>query len=61
MVMAEEEKTKMEQAAVEATEALKPIIAKYPEAAEAFGSWIKAWYPTAGYKRLGRLLVSQGG
>lgn len=59
--MTEEEKAKMEQAAGEAAEALKPIIAKYPDAAEAFGNWIKEWYPTAGYKRLGRLLVSQGG
>jgi len=56
----EEDKTKMDKAAEEAAEELKPIIAQYPDAAEAVGNWMKKWTPTAGLKRLGRLLSTQG-
>lgn len=51
---------KMDAAAEEARIELVKLIAQYPEAITAVGKWANTYYPTAGYKRLAKLLTVLG-
>ena len=51
---------KMDKAADQARAELVELVAKFPDAAEAFGEWAAKHKPTAGYKRIGQLIVALG-
>ncbi len=48
---------KMDASADEAAKELLPIIKKYPEAFKELSAWARKNAQSAGYKRLGRILV----
>lgn len=48
---------KMDKAADLARAELVEIVGKYPDASEAFGSWMKKHKDTAGWKRLGQQII----
>jgi hypothetical protein len=62
MVMTEEAKitlvAEMDEAAKVAAKDLEMVIIEYPDAAKAFGAWVKSHKGTAGLKRLARLIES---
>lgn len=52
--MSDEDRQAMDNAAAEAEKELEGID---DNALKLVGSWVKRWYLTAGYKRLGRVLL----
>lgn len=49
----------MDKAADEASTELERIREKYPEGIQAVEDWMKKWIPSAGYKRLGKVLADR--
>jgi hypothetical protein len=54
--MAEFDAKKMNDAANDASLELEKIREKYPDGLKAIEDWAKKWVPSAGYKRLGKVL-----
>lgn len=56
-----EQKAKLEEmdkAAEKAQAELEKLVAQYPKASQAFGTWMKTNVPEAGLKRLARLIAA---
>ncbi len=49
----------MDKAADDASEELDTIREKHPEGVQAVEEWMKKWIPSAGYKRLGKVLADR--
>ena len=49
----------MDKAADDASEELDTIKEKDPEGVQAVEEWMKKWIPSAGYKRLGKVLADR--
>ena len=49
----------MDEAANNALIELEGIKEKHPDGVEAVEDWMKKWYRSAGYKRLGRILADR--
>jgi len=49
----------MDEAASDAMMDLEDIKEKYPDGVTAVEDWMKKWYRSAGYKRLGKILVDR--
>ena len=59
--MAEFDASKMDAAADEASTELEEIREKHPDGVKAVEDWMKKWIPSAGYKRLGKILADRWG
>jgi hypothetical protein len=57
--MAEFDPKKMDDAANKASAELDKIKEGHPEGVEAVEAWMKKWVPSAGYKRLGKVLAGR--
>ena len=57
--MAEFDTKKMDTAADDALIELEKILEKHPDGAKAIQDWVKKWFPSAGYKRLGKILAER--
>ena len=57
--MPEFDATKMDDAANEASLELEKIKEEYPDAVKAIEDWTKKWVPSAGYKRLAKILAGR--
>jgi len=57
--MAEFDKKTMDDAANEASVELEAIREKHTDGVEAIEAWAKKWVPSAGYKRLGKILAGR--
>ncbi len=57
--MTEFDATKMDKAATEADAELDKIKELHPEGVKAVQDWMKKWYLSAGYKRLGKILADR--
>ena len=57
--MPEFDATKMDKAAKEADAELEQIKALHPEGVKAVQDWMKKWFTSAGYKRLGKILADR--
>lgn len=51
----------MDEAANETMMELEDIKEKYPDGVRAVEDWMKKWVPSAGYKRLGKILADRWG
>ena len=49
----------MDKAADEASTELESIREEYPDGVQAVEDWMKKWIPSAGYKRLGKVLADR--
>ncbi len=49
----------MDKAADDASEELETIRDKHQEGVQAVEEWMKKWIPSAGYKRLGKVLADR--
>jgi len=59
--MAEFDAKKMDDAANNASEELEKIKEEHSDGVNAVEDWIKKWVPSAGYKRLGKILADKWG
>lgn len=59
--MAEFDSEKMNNAANDASLELEKIKEKYPDGVKAVEDWVKEWLPSAGYKRLAKILADRWG
>lgn len=57
--MADFDASKMDGAAKEADAELDKIKEQNPEGVKAVQDWMKKWYTSAGYKRLGKILADK--
>ena len=57
--MAEFDATKMDNAAKQADAELEQIKELHPEGVKAVQDWMKKWFNSAGYKRLGKILADR--
>ena len=57
--MAEFDATKMDKAANDASLELEKIRDEYSDGVKAVEDWVKKWVPSAGYKRLGKILADR--
>ena len=57
--MAEFDATKMDNAAKEADAELDKIKEQNPEGVKDVQDWMKKWFASAGYKRLGKILADR--
>jgi hypothetical protein len=57
--MPEFDAEKMNKAANDASLELGKIKETYPDAYKAIEEWAKKWVPTAGYKRLGKIIAGR--
>jgi hypothetical protein len=57
--MPEFDAKKMDEAANDASLELEKIREKYPDGVEAMEEWSKKWVPSAGYKRLAKILAGR--
>jgi len=57
--MAEFDAKKMDDAANDASLELEEIREKYQDGVKAIEDWVKKWVPTAGYKRLAKILAGK--
>lgn len=57
--MAEFDAKKMDDAANDASLELEEIREKYEDGVKAIEDWAKKWVPTAGYKRLAKILAGR--
>ena len=57
--MAEFDATKMDEAANDASLELEKISEEYSDGVKAIKAWVKKWVPSAGYKRLGKILADR--
>jgi len=57
--MAETDSAKMDTAANDASEELDKILEQCPDGVKAVKEWVKKWFLTAGYKRLGKILADR--
>ena len=57
--MAEFDAKKMDDAANNASEELEKIREEHSDGVKAVEDWIKKWVPSAGYKRLGKILADK--
>lgn len=57
--MAEFDAEKMNTAANDAQEELEQIKEKYRDGVMAVEEWVKKWVPSAGYKRIGKILAGR--
>ena len=49
----------MDKAADDASAELEAIREKHPDGVQAVEDWMKKWIPSAGYKRLGKVLAGK--
>lgn len=49
----------MDEAADDASAELEVIREKHPDGVQAVEDWMKKWVPSAGYKRLGKVLADK--
>ena len=57
--MAEFDKTTMDDAANDALIDLEKIKGEYPDGVQSIEDWVKKWVPSAGYKRLAKILAGR--
>ena len=57
--MAEFDAAKMDKATKEADAELEQIKELHPEGVKAVQDWMKKWFNSAGYKRLGKILADR--
>jgi len=57
--MAEFDAKKMNEAANDASIEIEEIREKHPEGVKAVEDWMKKWVPSAGYKRLAKVLAGK--
>lgn len=57
--MADFDSSKMDSAANDASTELDAIREEHPEGVKAVEDWMKKWYQSAGYKRLGKILADR--
>ncbi len=59
--MSDFDASKMDNAANEASLELEEVREKHPDGVKAVEDWMKKWVSSAGYKRLGKILVDRWG
>ena len=57
--MSDFDSSKMDNAANEASLELEEVRDRYPDVVKAVEDWMKKWIPSAGYKRLGKVLTGR--
>ncbi len=57
--MAEFDAKKMDAAANKASDELDKLEEENPDGVKAVKAWVKKWVPSAGYKRLGKILAGR--